>query len=830
MAHFANAYWSPDYISGIDSLARQSQTSLGQLHELRAHVFAHMKFFHANGDYLAGLLDSSAAVDSCFRTQRTQRQVSSTRKFSRGGAASSTDASHDMNALFRQFVMKAAADSLQQQRVAADIDAGVLRGITAFIKAHEPRVQAAIARLHELYRDYAEGYTALEDGRAEYDTIARVCEFHLGESAEVPAVATPPAVAELPESTEAEPDHGVSLGGLAFETRSQYVRFLETLMAQISTTRRMIPLPGYKNDIFSSEQLCDALRQNKPRGFNPTRSNLEKAGQALLEAKVLVVTGFFSKKFASEGMWFEWADGPASPALKKLPPPPALDEKWSTVASSTSKTFNEVLNSVKSSLLKTNYTANDLALAEEHYNELYDEFHRAKHLLEVAISEAAISLHTFEKAKIELVYHSLTKLLQVLSEASEQKSAADRELTQRIATVYDQPANHEAELRKMVESFGCGIYFPADLAPSAPRQASKHTNTHFQNIRLGFNLFKDIPLQLQNADANHTAPLHLHSVPFFLGKVLDSFAQEPHMEIQAAWEKPLDQLDFWLVKLEVVELLQNVSSKGNPLLETEAAILSDIASHVGGKTAGRRINFLKGWLLETTDSVIPSTVYDSLISNYSKMKAGKSPEEQAHDAQRILSAIPRSNLSSLLSFTEHVCTVFELDLLPEYHDSVSEPQQTPETLSQLAAKLNLMNCIPAIPLVHLIMRPSVVKHSGGLSPPIHAYNALLGDLLALPTRASLLKSLLVSENNFIDRQEQKRSLGLQRRHVSGERHSSPKKTSPELLAPVQLQLPKSPRPLKSAEFELRPFRTGSTPRPSPTASPVNPKRRIDDSA
>ncbi|KAM9886109.1 hypothetical protein OXX69_013857, partial [Metschnikowia pulcherrima] len=67
MARYANSFWSPDYASGIEKLSTSSMLSLAQLHELRKFVFGYMKYFHANGEYLANLADTSYPFESSFR-------------------------------------------------------------------------------------------------------------------------------------------------------------------------------------------------------------------------------------------------------------------------------------------------------------------------------------------------------------------------------------------------------------------------------------------------------------------------------------------------------------------------------------------------------------------------------------------------------------------------------------------------------------------------------------------------------------------------------------------------------------------------------------------
>lgn len=77
------------------------------------------------------------------------------------------------------------------------------------------------------------------------------------------------------------------------------------------------------------------------------------------------------------------------------------------------------------------------------------------------------------------------------------------------------------------------------------------------------------------------------------------------------------------------------------------------------------INFFKNWLLEIADSLIPCLVYDSLIHIY-KENDDTTTKSTITEVIKVLSTIPRSNISSLLFILEHISIVFSLSQIPSF--------------------------------------------------------------------------------------------------------------------------------------------------------------------
>lgn len=854
---FSNSYWSADYRLGIHELGLQSTRSLKQLHELRKLVASFLSYNHANSAYLGKLALDLYLFESAFRQQTREKRLSSLRKAS--GLKEKEPVS--LNSTYELFLRGTSNEAQTLADLASAIERNVLEEITDFIKLHEPQVRSILQECEDLFADYDSTYKRVEKLKGEYSDYLRFNEFADTETGPVSEPATPektllsnspkttPDSQNLPEKDdddfgpllESEFDFPIQLGSLKFTKKSELEEFLRFLISSISTIRRTIPLPGYRNDIFSSDQLCDLLTKKRPHGFNPSRLNLEKLGQGLIDAKLLVGTGIFAKKFRSENMWFEWSPlafsateseklkEPLAPSTPQKTPKVVIDEStkfMNDMATSTSKTFNGLFKSVRSSLRKSNYPEK-LLETESKYNDSYLELQELKHLLDIQIFEKSQILQTFEKNKIELVYQSLTKLLEISYNFSLTSSNKFHEVATEFITNINKPENYQRDFEELLNTFSTGIYFPSNVSPESlarKHYSSNQSNSNFQSVKLQFNLYRDIPLQLQLKDSL----LSLSSIPIFLFKAIKLI--EESESITELWTAPINHQQYWSVKQETIQL---INSFQNDVTEDEStvhgAVLEKVIQLLSEKETAEVLNFTKNWLLETSDSLIPCMVFDLLISNY------RNSMNAAQETIKILTGIPRSNLASLIFILEHICLVFDLSQIASYEisDNLSEEleqKSDPKNIEAVVQKLNSMEAIGSIPFVHLIFRPSAVKNAAGFKPPIATYNALLCDLLDVGLRGKLFSALVESERNYVSKREHEKSnLGLKKTALpptQGLTPSTPRVITSDPVSKTVIAngVPKSPRPLSGENFSLRPFRTGTTPRPSPSSSPVQPAR------
>ena len=67
-----------------------------------------------------------------------------------------------------------------------------------------------------------------------------------------------------------------------------------------------------------------------------------------------------------------------------------------------------------------------------------------------------------------------------------------------------------------MEHFSTGIYFPSVITPDT-NVRSTSIGTNYQNLKYQFDLYKDIPLQLQNNfNSDNESLLSIASIPYIL--------------------------------------------------------------------------------------------------------------------------------------------------------------------------------------------------------------------------------------------------------------------------------------------------------------------------
>ncbi|KAK6458198.1 uncharacterized protein RJT20DRAFT_126155 [Scheffersomyces xylosifermentans] len=821
---------------------------------------------------------------------------------------------------FLLYVHNMTDESNKLMILASVIDKEVLDKITAFLKHYEPEVKKYVSDLEEIYEDYKSVYYKVDKLKREHEEVARLKEFSESEPKEAktkkditagsgsdqdtapstpfstpmknstPSTSTTSNEKSLdasssdnePEKNEVlhqeesssalnevkSPEHEFEfplfIGTVRLENIEELSSLISGLVEGIPTVKRSIPIPGYRNEIFSSDSLCSRLLKARPRGIDPSRLKLEKFGQSLIDLKLITGTGFLgAKKFKSEGMWFEWSDlaiyvstydpaaqkeiaasspiaSPKPKPLPKLPIEETTSKFMNEMAHNTTKRFNGLLNTVKVSLMKTNLS-DHLIDVEEKYDDCYLELQELKHIFDRELASRLERLERFEKLRIELTYKSLAKLSEVIYNFSLGTTNRLHEMATDFINRVNKPENYARDFEKLIADFSTGIYFPTLLPGS---QNPTQNNNHFQNLKHQFNLFKDIPLQLSlGQDESKDDLLSISSVPIFLYKIVKQTEEKSAIEdnVENIWLSPLDHQDYWNIKEKVIHAINGYEQSGDisSEVDVELGLINTSLNLLNEEALFTSINFLKNWLLEISDSLIPCVVFDSLTSLYKSQSPKFEKVDKISDLVRILGSIPRSNLASLIYILEYISTVFELGQISSYElsDEIQEGldhDDNTEKLQEVSQKLNSMDSIGAVPFVHLIFRPSVTKNSGGFKPPLDLYVELLAHLLSVTTRISLFKTLVDREKSFLAKKENEK--------MAVKRHSAPLPPVPTISAPpespptptksskipVNVSPSRNQIPLNGDNFTLRPFRTKPTPNPSPHTSPTHtPKSSLD---
>lgn len=836
---FANFYWSPDYKSGIDRLSKQSIRSINQLHELHHLVLNYMNYCNMISDQALKICVDAYPFESPFRAydpsvkltlpepKTTLKRISdsflggseevkSPSRNSHVHDASTTEV--NMTTAFESYVKNLNKQSQEMSRLAIVIDREILEKITTFIKANEPQLRSIIDEFARIVVRYNECLKYLEDLKNDYDELSNMKEKDLPQPPQEDEELDHEEVKQEKKETVSTPFDSLKfpllLGPLNVSDPGKMQTILNKLMSNMKTVKKKILIPGYKNEVFSSDQFSDYLMKLKPFSFNPTRLNVEKFGQALVDLKLMVNSNmFFAGKFKGEGMWFEWSDlailmakyeelGYQSEHPEKIDKTPTIGVTPAFM-SSTSKMFQ----SVKLSLMTKRNYSEKLTEIEELYADNYVTLQDLQNTLNTKIINHSDYLETFERAKIDVVYTLLSKLCEITYNHSLNATNNMHAFTKSFLETIDTKEAREADFHQLLLDFSTGVF-------GAPAHSLV---LHVQNLKNKFNLNKDFQLQVQVRGEI----LSLSSLPCFVHEMLplgDNFSQDE-------WKAPLNHLEYHNQKQEVADIVNEVTHFE---ITSETKIHCDIIHKIVLHLNQNRVNFIKNWLLEMADSLIPCMFLDTIVNLYKNTNMDvQSLDNDARRTEliRLLSTAPRANLSTLIYLLEHVAGAFGINTLEDYgkSDEVKEPEADGDRakIEETADILNSMEEIGSVPFVHLILRPSILKTSSGYKPPLVEYKHILMDLLSPKLRFGILQKLLMNENNFKAKKEREQ-----------EKFKAQVKKIPEQLPP-QIQSPKireNAIPLLAPQenFTLRPFRTNATPNPSPLPSPLHTPRNLQD--
>ncbi|KAL6454115.1 hypothetical protein SBY92_003574 [Candida maltosa Xu316] len=724
------------------------------------------------------------------------------------------------------------------------IDRDVLHDITKYLKFHEPKINQQFDRLDKIYSDYLKSYKSIEKLNSKHVDQLRIKEFSQSnanveeeqEREQDQSIVDESYADEdsVNEDNEFDLDFPLQLGTVVVSGPEELQNIMTQLINKVPTIPRKIPLPGYKNEIFNSESLCKVLLKIPIRGLKPSRLNLEKFGQSLIDLKLITGNNFFNKKFKSEGMWFEWSDlasyfaassvkdtssiGTATSTSKSTTLTSPRASKFISDMTETTTRFSALFNNVKSSILKTNYDEL-LEDIEKKYNEEMLNLQEYKYLLENGLFEISQYLETFEKIKIEMIYKSLSRLSEILVQFQKKQFEEMQAFSNEFVHKINRSTNYAHDFDKMLDSFSTGVYFSSLISP----------DTSSLNLKYQFDLYKDIPLQLQNNfNCDNESLLSIASIPYILYQAVKIIEERNDNveDIRKLWLSPIEYQSQWRLKQDIIEIISNFTPDlkndlaNKNLIEQE--FCNQVLNHLKSQKTTSVVIFLKNWLLEISDSIMPFVIFDSLMNLYDKDQVSNA------DLIKLLSSIPRSNLSSLVYFIEYIATIFDVGSIPNYEISDELPEESLmeniecSQIEKISEELNSMDQIGAIPLMHLILRPSTSKHSTGFKPPVDKYKRILSDLLKLEVRIELFKNLIDNELNYKNKKEaeklQVKRLPMPVTVVEPTNPPNGNGSTNTVSVATPTIKPPPPRP-ESGEFTLRPFRTKPTPNPSPQTSP-----------
>lgn len=856
-------YWLSDYKLGISAMGRQAQKLLNQLRQLHQLVFLFVNYYTSNAEQLAKMAhDAGPKGQRRVTLAHLRKRIANSARPTPPGlrvALGTSDVSISMPPppppgpvdVFNRWTqqMRQELDSLIG--LALTIDHEVLSGITEFIKYNEPQLRAMVETFNDLVADLEDKYDDVERLRIAHVDALRLMEFKREKQDErqpepepetKPTPPLPPPPPPKPQFTKTKV-LALLKYPITFDTlKVADAETLETLVASLidgtPTTKRTLTLPGKSPDIFESGALCKTIIRTCPL-IQPTLMHLERFGQQLMDLKLIEPTLFWSKKFKGEDMWFEWtelacniADGErdndevAEEPPVTLPPPMDIQE----FTEHTTKRISLMFNSMKTSFQKTQ----DAGEVEKQYAKAYLDLQKLRHRLDMEILTKLQALEQFERLKIELIYRSLTRLSEICYKSLVLRTEHIHELAADFVERINCEENYERDLKQVIDEFSVGIFFPSNVLPqNLEKKVVTQANNTFQNLKSQFNLYIDIPLQVSTGSVVSDAATGLILTPYFMYKLGETNLQGS----PEAWAAPIDHHLYWRLKQVVIEAIEAFAIDGAVEITQEVAVHQKIIDHVidtlvDQYSGDQVINFLKNWLLELSDLVIPGMVYDLIIQVYT---TNTDELETAEQLTKILGTIPRANLLALVYLLEQVVKAFDLALLQGYPDKLGKNKAPAPALASVVSQLNSMEAVGAVPFVHMIMRPNYSKALTGFKPPLAIYLRITAALLVLPTRERLFSTLLTNEKNYMVKKQKQRDL----LPVAPKKKSDltmPRLSLMRILVSEPLLAALTPvlRPLL-ADFAPRPFKTKLTPQPLPSASPKTspthtPRNLVDLSA
>ncbi|ODQ81222.1 hypothetical protein BABINDRAFT_27939, partial [Babjeviella inositovora NRRL Y-12698] len=813
---FSNSYWSPNYHEGITSLSQQSAVSLKQLHDLERLVESYVNYYTKNSELLSNMSIELYGQSSGFRAN-AHAEIGAPSLMSIGKKLAAAIAPElaeltrveepdtsetqktTLNGFYESHMDLLSEESFSMTNLANLLDKSVLYELKRFIGEHEATVRSMLLDLALSAKTYDACFKHLMKYKTDYDTrIANTPEESIEEEPVAPAA---------PQTLDTEFTFPLKLGNSIFSS-DELLELFRRLFTEIATTKRKIPLPGYTNLLFSSEALTKWLRKNRFLTEN-SRAAIEKFGQDLLELELAKSANafFLARKFKSDGMWLEWTD--LAVYLGEY------DADKVEEVPDVSINLGEFYGKFTQKLVKAGKPVR-LAKLEALYNEEYLRFVELKGKLEIAITTASQRLQVFEYDKIGVIYKALASLSGHLSDhamqsAHQVQKLAEFQLSNAVIT------NFRREFDLSLDKTATGVYFPTSFPPEFT--SSVQSSLNFQNLHLRFNLYADISLQPTLSDVSGLNPGEIspivedpcmRSLPLFVFSIVGSLdtkdASDAELEyLRSQWLAPFDIKDAYRTKYEVLKVIQGFQPSPEitvepPLSALHAKVIDKIIGYlIAHKTKPQILNFFKQWLLELSDSLIPFMVYDMVKKAYEQSLVDENQRQE--ELGKMFSSVPRHNLSSLVFLLNHLVSLFPtLAQQDDFYENAP------------IAKLNGVAEPGAVPFIHLIFRPSVLRSSTGFKPDLPFYNTLLADLVSENVRTKLVLLLESREEQYASKRHSQ-TVSLGPRITKTEVESAPPRPPPKA---------NNVNRLSTDNITLRPFRVTSpaaTPSLSPKSSP-----------
>lgn len=555
----------------------------------------------------------------------------------------------------------------------------------------------------------------------------------------------------------------LQIGSTVFQNISELKDFMALLIQEIPIKRRLIPIPGINNEYFSSENFFTWVKSNREN--EDSRRKIEKFGQDLIALGLLSNWNkLAANKFASDEGYYEFTDlaryisnfdENKVPKLEVTPSPKVQEPRLPAAS-----VFDGLRNRFRSSddivILKQN-----LKEAKQKYLEAVDKSYGERKNLETLIQTVSRKAEVFETNRIKLLSHSNNLFNDLVVEEHEKQLQVSRNV--REESVFNDDTLSYELIKRSINT-DSGWYWPKSEARFSTYGRSKTSS----NVELfGHDLLN------QYRDPNDKDPT-TKSIPLFLKDIIHHL--DTTENVGEAWLDEIDISKVSEIKRSILLAIPDYEQQFNLEdfdIDIDHYFTTKIVSDIFSKYTSKDIvGFLKLWLLELPDSVIPFTAFDQLKTSYLE-------EQDDSSKVKILGSIPRQNLASLLFIAEH--------------------------LSKQIKDVDQLILNERVPLHHLLLRPSPKLTSVNVED-ITIFKKLCHDLLKKDFQDLLRTKLAELEETHLER-EKRAEDSLQRL-----------KQQPKELSPPP-KLDKSESINNSLTVDgLRPFKTKS-PLNSPMTSP-----------
>lgn len=775
MARYQDVFWSNDYISGINSLLESLEKGQDQSQASLDYFLKYEEIIELKSNKLAAISSSQQKyMDLHPALQLSKKETNFITEYFLGDDLKLTS----INDLVLAQLSLTKEQSFDQHEAISKIENDVIIPLKDFIQDYKDFQNQAKRDLNSVYKDYKKSVQQTNSLKSKYENKSRLMEdITITPESEPPLLPEKNNVKELPETPIEDPpmlerqitdipedpsfEFPLSLGVVQVSTVDELSEILATMIEEIPIKRRMIPIPGMNNEYFKSEDFSLWVRSVFSK--EDTTSKIEKFGQDLINLGLISNWNKLTQNvFVSEsGYYYEFTDlarytSKFDEEKEKQEQQRELD---AVLSSSNVPTLTTTSSNVWNGIKNKFSTPKDIGAFKEQLDQIRSAYFQSLNEsidlsfnLESKISLVTKKSESFQKNRISLI-HKLHKLFNERLIESEKKYLNQIESLQKSILNYDDQ-NVDLELLKLIPRNESGWYWPV----------SEIKFIDYSNRSSAIELFNTDVVNLDIDETNED--LKTKSIPLFLYRILSNLNDE--FDISEYWILEIDHSIAQKIKKDILNQIFLLANSNEPSSSKIKTIVDYLFKRYESKDI---ITFLKYWLLELPDSLLPFTVYDSLIHSYD---TNESIESKLH----IIESIPRQNLASLLYLLNHLQKIFK-------------------------SPVEKLSINPGVPFIHLLIRPSVTKYTYLDTIDSFSLQKLLVDLFNKDVQDILHEKLESLEKYHLEK--------MKRAEISINEYKSHKRQESEISS-----TPKS-KPVLTTDG-LKPFKT-QTPLGTPITSP-----------